>query len=66
MRVQARPYDSAVVKQLEGAPVLMNLARVLALQTALLEDTPMPPGEASIQREYVQDLTEMLRTILCL
>jgi hypothetical protein len=64
--VQARPFDSAVVKQLEDAPVLMNLARVLALQTALLEDTPMPPGEAAIQQEYVQDLTEMLRTILCL
>lgn len=64
--VQVKAVDPAVVKQLESAPVLNNLARTLAFHKRQLEDTPLPAAQAAQQREFVSDLTEMLRTIMCL
>jgi hypothetical protein len=62
--VQVKSIDPTIAKQLEQAPVLMNLARTLAFHSALLQDTPLSPAAAASKREYVQDLTEMLRTIM--
>ena len=44
----------------------MNLARALAFHHAALQDAPLAPAEAATQKEIVDDLTEMLRTIMCL
>ena len=64
--MQARRIDPAVVQQLHDAPVVMNLARTLAFHAGQLADAPLAPDAALRQREYVHDLTEMLRTIMCL
>lgn len=64
--MQARAIDPAIVRQLQDAPVVMNLARSLAFHAGQLADAPLPPDAAARQREYVTDLTEMLRTIMCL
>jgi hypothetical protein len=54
------------VQQLEAAPVLMNLARTTAFHKSQLAASPLPGGGAAQQRKYVEDLTEMLRTTMCL
>lgn len=64
--LQVRPFDAAIVRQLEESPVLMNLARAVAFHNATLEDAPLPPAEAAAQKEVTDDLTEVLRTIMCL
>jgi hypothetical protein len=65
-RAQIRTSDSAAVKQLHATPGILNLARTLAFHSQLLRDAPLPPAAAAAQRERVADLTEMLRTIMCL
>jgi hypothetical protein len=64
--MQARTINPALARQLQDAPVVMNLARTLSFQIGQLADLPMPPDKIAAQREYVHDLTEMLRTIMCL
>lgn len=66
LSVQARPFDGAIVRQLQESPVLMNLARAVAFHNATLQDAPLPPAEAAAQKEVADDLTEVLRTIMCL
>ena len=64
--MQAKHIDPALAAQLQDAPALQNLARTVAFHQAQLASAPLPPAAAAQQREYVHDLTEMLRTIMCL
>jgi hypothetical protein len=64
--VQVRTVDPAIAAQLDGAPALLNLARTLAFHKQQLAASPLPAAAAAQQREHVTDLTEMLRTIMCL
>ena len=64
--LQARKFDPAVVKQLDDNPVLLNLARTLVYHKRQLDHAPLTAAAAAQQREHVTDLSEMLRTIMCL
>lgn len=65
-RAQVSTSDSAAVQQLHDSPGLLNVARALAFHSHLLRDTPLAPAAAVAERERVADMTEMLRTIMCL
>jgi hypothetical protein len=64
--MQAKAINPALAQQLQDAPVVMNLARTLSFQIGQLADSRLSPDATATQREYVHDLTEMLRTIMCL
>lgn len=63
---QEQEMPAELLAQLHSRPEVLNLARTLAYHRHALETTPLDPAAATRQREYVHDLTEMLRTILCL
>ena len=64
--LQARTVDPEVAQQLEAQPALLNLARSLLFHKQQLASAPLPAAARAAQGECVQDLTEMLRTIMCL
>ena len=56
----------AVIKQVAGRPCLLNLSRALALHKRTLSEEPLTLREAEQQQQLVNNLSDTLRTILCL
>jgi len=56
----------AVIKQVAGRPCLLNLSRSLAYHKRTLSEEPLTLREAEQQQQLVNNLSDTLRTILCL
>lgn len=56
----------AVIKHVAGQPCLLNLSRTLAFHKRTLKEEPLTLSEAEQQQHLVNDISDTLRTILCL
>ena len=56
----------AVVQQVASRPVLLNLVRSLAYHKRSLAQEPLTLAQAEKQQHLVNDISDTLRTILCL
>lgn len=56
----------AVIEQVAANPCLLNLSRTLAFHKRTWEEEPLTLAEAEHHQHLVHDLSDTLRTILCL
>ena len=57
---------AAFCKQVQGSATLQNLARSLAYAQRTIREEPLSPRSREQAQGVVDDLSETLRTILCL
>ncbi|KAK9817161.1 hypothetical protein WJX72_010545 [[Myrmecia] bisecta] len=65
-RTLARQIPPNVLRQVQGSSVLMNLTRMLAYHKKRLNEEPLDAAALEKLQIVVNDLTDALRTILCL
>lgn len=56
----------AIISQVAGRPCLLNLSRTLAYHKRTLREEPLTLAEAEQQQHLVNDISDALRTVLCL
>ena len=56
----------AVIKQVANRPCLLNLSQTLAYHKRTLAEEPLTLAEAEQQQHLVNNISDTLRTILCL
>lgn len=64
--LQSSEIPTSVLAQVKRSPVILNLLRTLAYYKCRAESDVMLPEAADKMQNTIQDISDALRTILCL
>lgn len=65
-RLPSEQVPASLLKQVQGSPVLLNLLTTLSSHRRTAETQVLPPAVAEQVQEAAQQLSDALRTVLCL